>query len=294
MAACGSGAATPALPALPLLVLADPDVPPMSAASIASEIIDDDDVERSATSRTFVRAGSPHDSDQGPGVIVAVLPSPDDRPAPPPDARSRVVDVDGRSMTVTPETEDSITVEATTPDGTPFGLGSLNVPEAELLELAADVIWTGDRFSFASGDVPPGWLDAGTTLTAMSFFAGASGTSTPAGGARITYGTIPPEGMTPDTDAVTLTTWAASAPDPSVEARYLLDREQERVIDIGGRATTVYTGSSEFVDYVVWNDAGLWIALSSPSRTTDELTAFARNVRRADPAEIAAINALAS
>jgi hypothetical protein len=157
---------------VPLLVLDDPGVPPMSAASIASEIVDDHYVRRSAPSRTFVRAGSPHDADQGPRVMFAVVAFPDDDPAPPPDPRGRVVDVGGRSMTVIPETEDSITVEATTIDGVPFGLGSLNVPEAELLELAADVTWTGDRFSFASGDVPPGWLDTGTTLAALSFAAG--------------------------------------------------------------------------------------------------------------------------
>ena len=142
--------------------------------------------------------------------------------------------------------------------------------------------------------MPPGWLDTGTTLAALSFVAGASGTSTPAGGARITYGTIPSDGMTLETDAVTLTTWTTSAPDPIVEARYSLDGEQERIIGIGGVATTVYTGSSEFLDYAVWNDTGQWVALSSPSRTIDELTTFAPNVRRADPTEIAAINALAN
>jgi hypothetical protein len=100
--------------------------------------------------------------------------------------------------------------------------------------------------------------------------------------------------MTTDTDAVTLATWAVSAPDPSVEARYSLSGEQERVVEIGGVATTVYSGSGEFVDFVVWNDAAQWIALSSPSRRADELIAFAQHVRRADPAEVVTINALAS
>lgn len=259
----------------------------MTAASTASEIISAADGEMWAQSRTFVREGGPHDG-RDPRDSFVVLAVPSDVPTPSADPRSRAVDVDGRSMTLTNDAENSIAIQATTIDGVPFAIGSLNVPEPELVELAADVMWTGDRYSFATGDAPPGWLDAGSTLARMSFIGGVSGSSTPHGGARVTYGDA-----TPDGDAVALTTWAGSAPDPAVEARYSIDGEQQQSIGLRGEATTAYTGDGEFFSFVVWWDGGQWVALSSPSRTVDDLIALASSVRPATPAEAEAITAMA-
>ena len=271
-----------------LLVLVTPGVPALSTASIASEIISAADAETWAQSRTFVRQGSPHDDGQGPRVGFTVLAIPSDAPAPDADPRSRTVEVGGRSMTVTEDAENSIVVQATTIDGEPFAVGSLNVPEAELLDLAADVVWIGDRFTFASGDVPPRWLDAGSTLAQLTFTAAVSGSSAPAGGALVTYGD-------PDSgdDVVSLATWPVSAPDPTVEARHSIDGEQERPLDIGGSETTAYTGDGEFLSFVIWKNGGQWIALSSPSRTLDDLISLAPSVRPATDLEIAQIEELA-
>lgn len=150
------------------------------------------------------------------------------------------------------------------------------------------MVWTGDRFTFAGGDVPSGWLDAGSTLAQLAFISGVSGSSTPPGGALVTYGDAVPNG-----DAVALTTWAGSAPNPAVEARYSIDGERERSIDILGAATTAYTGDGEFFSFVVWWDGGKWVALSSPSRTVDDLITVASSVRLATPAEARAITAMA-
>lgn len=271
-----------------LLVLDAPGVPALSAASTVSEIISAADAETWAQTRTFVREDSPHDDDQGLRVSFAVRAMASDAPAPDADPRSRTVDVDGRSMTVTVDAENSIVMQAMTIDGELFTVGSLNVPEAELLDLAAGVVWTEGRVTFASGDVPPGWLDAGSTLAQMAFIGGISGSSTPAGGARVTYGDLDP-----GDDVVTLTTWPCSAPDPTVEARYSIDDEQERPVDIGGAETTAYTGDGEFFSFVVWRNRRQWIALSSPSRTVDDLISLAPSVRPANADEIAKIEELA-
>jgi hypothetical protein len=271
-----------------LLVLDAPGVPALSAASTTSEIISTADAATWAKSRTFVREGSPHDDGEGPRVSFAVLVIPSDVPTPDADPRSRTVDVDGRSMTVTEDAENSIVVQATTIDGEPFAVAGGNLPEAELLDLAADVVWTGDRFTFAGSDVPPGWIDTGSTLAVMAFIGGISGSSTPAGGARVTYGDLDSGG-----DVVTLTTWPGSAPDPTVEARYSIDGEQERPVDIRGAETTAYTGDGEFFSFVVWWDGEQWVSLSSPSRTVDDLIALAPTVRPAAADQIGQIDELA-
>ena len=77
-------------------------------------VISATDAETWAQSPTFVREGSPDDDGQGSRVSFAVLTIPSDIPAPGADQRSRTVDVDGRSMTLTEDAENSIAVQATT------------------------------------------------------------------------------------------------------------------------------------------------------------------------------------
>lgn len=97
-----------------------------------------------------------------------VLAAPADVARPPADPRSRAVDVDGRSMTVTADAENSIVVEATTVDGVPFAIAGLGAQDGQLLELAASVVRTGERFTFTSGHDPPGWPDTGNTLSQLA------------------------------------------------------------------------------------------------------------------------------
>lgn len=273
--------------AVALVVLDAPGIAVLGAASTASEVVGTENAGRWASSRSFAPVASPHDDVDGPRVGIVVLAIAADEVAPV-DTRSVQVDVDGRSMSVTDD-ENSLVVEASTPDGVRFGLAGLNVAEADLLALAADVIWTGERFSFTEGDVPAGWIDIGNTLSSMSFFPAASGSSTPVGGARLTYGDAEL-----DTTRVTLTTWPIRGPDPVAEARYALDGEVELPIDVGGIGTTAFTGGGGgFFNFVIWNDGIQWMALSSPTRGIDELVSLVPSVRPATEQESAEILALA-
>lgn len=181
-------------------------------------------------------------------------------------------------------------------------MSTLNIDEAVAVRLLAAAETSGDGGVVFDGRVvPDGWVDTGTSTTLLQFLAGATGSSTPAGGSRDLYGD-PASAATPSWDDIntgfgmTLSTWPVTGTDPESEARYNLDDEVEIEIQRADGAITTGFASpadSEFFEFVVWQDGISWVALSRPvGDGGTALANLATRIREANPIEVEQLTSL--
>lgn len=196
----------------------------------------------------------------------------------------------------------SASTSARAPGDITLSMATLNVDEATaVLVLTAAEASGANGVVFDGRVVPDGWVDTGTSTTLLQFYAGATGSSTPPGGTRDLYGD-PARAATPSWDDInqgfgrTLSTWPVSGTDPESEARYNLDGEVEIEVQRGdGSFTTGFASptTSEFIEFVVWQDGASWLALSRPvGQGDDALVDLVAAVREANPIEIEQLTSL--
>jgi len=250
----------------------------------------------------FAPVGSPDDDVDGARVGV-VLFDPDGQPMDDDRFTRTDIDVDGRQFWWISDAENTRIYVGPTESGQPIGMITLNVDEPVAVDLLSSAMWREDRAAFDGEFVADGWVDIGTTLSVMQFLAGATGSSAPISGTRSLYGD-PSAVEDPSwddivaVDGVTLSTWPATSRDPANEARYSLDSEVEvEVQRADGSFTTGFVSApnSEFIEYVVWQDGAIWLALSR-SITADfsDLIELASTVRIADPDETTQLGDMAA
>lgn len=244
---------------------------------------------------TFALDGSPDDEADGPRVVFGLA---DATGFPTDDVTSvgRKVAVGDRIFRWVSEGEHQRTYVGSSPKGATLALATLNVDEAAAVLLLADAEASGDGgVVFAGQVVPDGWVDTGSSTALQQFLAAATGSSTPIDGTRDLYGD-PAAVSTPSWDdiaggfGVTLSTWPVSGTDPESEARYHLEAEVEIEVRRGdGTSTTGFASpiDSEFFEYVVWQNAASWLALSRPVGDWREvLVDLVTTVREANPDEV--------
>lgn len=218
-------------------------------------------------------------------------------------AQGTEIDAGGRTFWWLTEGENQRIYAGPTVAGATVGLVTLNVDEQTAVELLATAEWSDGAVSFNGERVPMGWVETGSARSVGQFLAGATGSSTPVDGTRSLYGD-PASTPTPSLEnftygsSIVLATWPIQGQDPVSEARYSLDDEIEvEVRRADGTTTTGFATppDSEFVEFVVWQDGGTWLALSRA--VTGDVTALidlAATVKPASNNEIARLDALAA
>lgn len=250
----------------------------------------------------FSADGSPDDDDEQPQESILVFDAGgsafEDL-----QARGTRIDVADRPFWWLSEGEGQRIYAGLTAAGATVGMFTLNVDEGRAVDLLGSAEWSDGAVSFDRATVPAGWVDTGTAGSVGRFFAGATGSSTPADGTRSLYGDPAASavanwenrGAVP---SVVLATWPVQARDPLPEARYSMDGEIEvEVRRADGTSTTGFASppDSEFFEFVVWHDGKTWLALSRA--VTGDLTTLIDLTATVQPAstdDIAQLDALAS
>ena len=242
---------------------------------------------------TFALSGSPDDDIDGPRVMVGIADVADTPTNDVVSGGTKIV-AGGRPFRWISDAEDQRVYVGSTPLGSAIAMTTLNVDEADAVDLLAGVELIEGAVSFDGAPVPDGWVDTGTSTTQLQFLAGSTGSATPIGGTRTLYGAASDAETQSSREinggfGVTLASWPVTGSDPVAEARYSLDGEVDVQVRLADGSSTVGFASppgSEFFEFVVWQAGPSWLALSRPANVGSEALAdLAATIRAANANE---------